>query len=251
VPVRARGPARLHALPLIRRAAAGDRPPATTRPRRTPQVYAGSKAWRKAFAAAADRQAVCARSGKSLCAADSQQSASQRAQLLVATSPQAYDARSAAMAGGFSAVGPPKDQQACTACVAFAILAAVQSAVASALHKDATSSLSEQARRRPRLGGAGAAAALAERARTAPLLRALRPAPGALAPPHPTPGRSRAYGTPPAHPTPLPQTPQDFFFCKGLSLGERRTCDSSWSMRDGVLAFIQAVAAKKYPVTEA
>jgi hypothetical protein len=62
----------------------------------------------------------------------------------MATSPASYDARIPAMTGGFSAVGPVKDQGNCTTCVAFAVLAAAQSAIASALQTNATSRLSEQ-----------------------------------------------------------------------------------------------------------
>ena len=64
--------------------------------------------------------------------------------LPVVASPQVYDSRNRKHTGGYIAVGPVKDQRECSTCTAFTILAAAQSAVASALRQHAESSLSEK-----------------------------------------------------------------------------------------------------------
>jgi hypothetical protein len=102
------------------------------------RVYAKSVAWRRAYAQAA--AAKCSTHSGSLCAPSA--TAEERVQLLMATSPQTFDARTGM--GTFSAVGAVKNQGTCAACVAFVVLAAAQSAVACALQEDASSQLSEQ-----------------------------------------------------------------------------------------------------------
>jgi len=84
----------------------------------------------------------CSKNSGSLCATQQSNALEQKSTLLVASSPQVYDARSPGQMGGFTAVGTPKSQQECNACVAFAVLGAAQSAIASVLKKDATSSIS-------------------------------------------------------------------------------------------------------------
>ncbi|KAI8467901.1 MAG: hypothetical protein J3K34DRAFT_523368 [Monoraphidium minutum] len=103
-------------------------------------AFAQSGAWKRSFTA--NTAGACRNQRGSLCA--SGLSLAQRAQLLMATSPQAYDARRAKDVGDFSAVGPVEDQGDCTTCVSFTVLAAAQSAMASALKEDAGSALSEQ-----------------------------------------------------------------------------------------------------------
>lgn len=105
-------------------------------------VYAKSKAWRIAFSNSQRRTSLCSASGGSLCAAGTK-SPDEISQLQMATSPQSFDARSSDQMGGFTAVGQPKNQGNCNTCVAFTILAAAQSAIAVALKRDATGSISE------------------------------------------------------------------------------------------------------------
>jgi hypothetical protein len=102
------------------------------------QVYIKSAAWRRAYKTSA--AASCSSRRGSLCAASA--TPEEQAQLLMATSPQIYDARTGV--GNFSAVGAVKDQGSCNTCVAYVVLAAAQSAIACALGKDASSQLSEQ-----------------------------------------------------------------------------------------------------------
>lgn len=83
---------------------------------RLENLYGASKAWRDSFAKDAQRSQCSAAAG-SLCASHGQ-TVEQAAQLLMATSPRAFDARSSSQNGGFSAVGPPKDQGGCSACEA-------------------------------------------------------------------------------------------------------------------------------------
>jgi hypothetical protein len=70
------------------------------------RVYGASVAWRNAY----KRNAVdaCRAKSGSLCA--SSLGLDQLAQLTLAASPQAYDSRSAQYTGGFTAVGPSKNQ---------------------------------------------------------------------------------------------------------------------------------------------
>uniref|UniRef100_A0A383WDA4 Peptidase C1A papain C-terminal domain-containing protein n=1 Tax=Tetradesmus obliquus TaxID=3088 RepID=A0A383WDA4_TETOB len=105
-------------------------------------IYGNSKVFKQAFATGRASQA-CSRSQGSLCSPYSQ-TMEQRGAMLIATSPQSFDARSHGAMGSFSAVAQPKDQGQCNSCVAFALLAAAQSAMACALKQDASSSISEQ-----------------------------------------------------------------------------------------------------------
>ncbi|WIA37148.1 hypothetical protein OEZ86_014109 [Tetradesmus obliquus] len=105
-------------------------------------IYSNSKAFKQAFATGRASQA-CSRSQGSLCSPYSQ-TMEQKGAMLIATSPQSFDARSHGAMGSFSAVAQPKDQGQCNSCVAFALLAAAQSAMACALKQDASSSISEQ-----------------------------------------------------------------------------------------------------------
>ena len=59
------------------------------------------------------------------------------AQLLMAASPSKYDARLPTHTGGFVAVSAVRNQGSCWACTSFALTAAAEAAVASALGKDA------------------------------------------------------------------------------------------------------------------
>eukprot|EP00878_Enallax_costatus_P014857 GHUV01015552.1.p2 GENE.GHUV01015552.1~~GHUV01015552.1.p2 ORF type:complete len:244 (+),score=35.84 GHUV01015552.1:2153-2884(+) len=87
--------------------------------------------------------AACSRRAGSLCSAADVQSVAAAAELLVATSPAMFDARNRTMMGGFSAVGPVKNQGQCSSCVAFVVLGAAQSAMACAFQQDAVSTMSE------------------------------------------------------------------------------------------------------------
>lgn len=105
-------------------------------------MYRGSIAFRNAYKLKAST--ACSSQKGSLCAA---QTWDMKAQLLMATSPQAFDARQPEQMGGFSAVSSVKDQQGCNTCVAFTVLAAAESAVACATRRDSSSSMfSEQVR---------------------------------------------------------------------------------------------------------
>eukprot|EP00775_Hariotina_reticulata_P012121 gene12121-12260_t len=110
--------------------------------KRLAAMYGQSVAFRRSYAKAkAQTATVCNAQSGSLCA---NSNAEQKATLLMATSPQVFDARSAQQMGGFTAVGAPKSQGDCNTCVAFALLGAAQSAMASVLKKDCTSAVSEQ-----------------------------------------------------------------------------------------------------------
>lgn len=67
-----------------------------------------SQSFRRAYASGS-AASVCSKSGGSLCSS-SGQTLADKAALLIATSPQAFDARSGSSMGGFSAVAQPKDQ---------------------------------------------------------------------------------------------------------------------------------------------
>jgi hypothetical protein len=60
-----------------------------------------------------------------------------RAALVVATSPAAYDTRVPGHNGGFPAAPPPRDQGGCNACVGMALAGAADAAVAMALRRPA------------------------------------------------------------------------------------------------------------------
>ena len=102
------------------------------------RLYKDSKAWRKVYKYS--RARACSKQSGSLCS--SAYGSQQDAQLLLmATSPQAYDSRKAAV---HTVVGPVKDQGLCSSCMAFAVLAAAESAMAVALQQSASGALSEQ-----------------------------------------------------------------------------------------------------------
>ena len=85
------------------------------------------------------------RAGSALCASGLTGDKAEDAQVLpIVTSPQVYDSRNRKHTGGYNAIGLVKDQGECASCTSFTVLAAAQSAVASALRRDAESSLSER-----------------------------------------------------------------------------------------------------------
>ena len=85
------------------------------------------------------------RARSALCASGLTGDKAEDAQLLpIVASPQVYDSRNRKHTGGYNAIGPVKDQGECATCTSFTVLAAAQSAVASALRRDAESSLSER-----------------------------------------------------------------------------------------------------------
>lgn len=95
--------------------------------------------WRASYAA--DPAAAC-NTAAGLCAANP--GSEDYGKLLVATSPADYDARTAT-AGSYNPVSPVLDQRPCQSAVAFAVIAAAEAAVASALKVNAsTVSLSQQ-----------------------------------------------------------------------------------------------------------
>lgn len=97
-------------------------------------------AFRSAYAA--NPQAACRLNRRSLCGAAA--GTDDYVKLQVACSPAEYDARYNA-GPNFNPIGPPKDQRPCQTAVAFAITAAAEAAVASALHINGSSiSLSQQ-----------------------------------------------------------------------------------------------------------
>eukprot|EP00878_Enallax_costatus_P032448 GHUV01035659.1.p1 GENE.GHUV01035659.1~~GHUV01035659.1.p1 ORF type:complete len:198 (+),score=32.74 GHUV01035659.1:349-942(+) len=56
-----------------------------------------------------------------------------KAAITEATSPAVYDARNPDKTGGYNLINPPRDQGYCDACVAFAVTAAAETAMAAAL----------------------------------------------------------------------------------------------------------------------
>jgi hypothetical protein len=84
---------------------------------------------------AARTSSRCAdRGSATLCGVDiSNTAAANKAALLVAASPAAYDTRVSDQVGGFAAAPAPRDQYDCNACVAMAVAAAADAAVAMAL----------------------------------------------------------------------------------------------------------------------
>ena len=84
------------------------------------------------------RTNACASKRGSLCAAGI--SDEEQTVLLMATSPLSYHS---GQSRELSAVGPVRDQGRCSACLAFAVTAAAESAMATALHQEARGVLSE------------------------------------------------------------------------------------------------------------
>uniref|UniRef100_A0A383VH09 Peptidase C1A papain C-terminal domain-containing protein n=1 Tax=Tetradesmus obliquus TaxID=3088 RepID=A0A383VH09_TETOB len=97
------------------------------------QLYSGSQAWKRAYKQ--NPKAACSKGGRgSLCAASSTDDATTYAQLMLATSPQAYSSTSSGAA--VQLVAPAQDQQQCLTCAAFAVAAAAETAMASVLQVD-------------------------------------------------------------------------------------------------------------------
>ena len=100
------------------------------------RIYGKTRAWIKSYKYG-NRAAACSLERGSLCAAGID--GDEKLQLLMATSPLAYDTRRQPV----TAVGPVKDQRSCSACLAFAVVAAAQSAMATALQREVSGGLSE------------------------------------------------------------------------------------------------------------
>lgn len=98
-------------------------------------LYASSKAWRKRFSKSPAAACSSKRTGgSSLCAAaDKDDELYLYAQLMLATSPQAYSSINTSQVGLVGLVAPAGHQLACESCVAFAVTAAAETAMAAAL----------------------------------------------------------------------------------------------------------------------
>lgn len=98
------------------------------------QLYSSSKTWRSDFLQ--NPAAACTKKGgASLCAADSTETTNSYAQLLMATSPQAYNSTTyyPAQVGSVRLVAAAGDQRSCQSCTAFAVAAAAETAMAAVL----------------------------------------------------------------------------------------------------------------------
>jgi hypothetical protein len=96
------------------------------------QQYKNSKAWKRAYKQ--QPSSACARSGiGSLCAAQTTSATDAYAQLMLATSPQAYSSTNKIK---LRLVAPAQDQAECQTCTAFAVAAAAETAMAAALQVD-------------------------------------------------------------------------------------------------------------------
>jgi hypothetical protein len=96
------------------------------------QLYSGSQAWRRAYKQ--HPAAACSKaSGASLCAAAGADAAGTYAQLIMAAAPQAYSSTGDSKV---RLVSPAQDQGPCQTCAAFAVAAAAETAIASALQVD-------------------------------------------------------------------------------------------------------------------
>lgn len=96
------------------------------------QQYKNSKAWKRAYKQSPS--SACSRSGSaSLCAAQTASATDAYAQLMLATSPQAYSSTSSTRV---HLVSPAQDQAECQTCTAFAVAAAAETAMAAALQVD-------------------------------------------------------------------------------------------------------------------
>jgi hypothetical protein len=96
------------------------------------QLYSSSKAWKRAYKQR-PKAACSSTSSSSLCAAAATDSVNTYAQLMLATSPEAYSSTNASRV---PLVTPAQDQQECQTCAAFAVAAAAETAMASALQVD-------------------------------------------------------------------------------------------------------------------
>jgi hypothetical protein len=98
------------------------------------QLYSSSKAWKRAYKQQ-PKSACSSTSGASLCAAAAAatDAVNTYAQLMLATSPEVYTSTNYSRV---QLVAPAQDQQECQTCAAFAVAAAAETAMASALQVD-------------------------------------------------------------------------------------------------------------------
>jgi hypothetical protein len=144
------------------------------------ELYKRSGSWHLKYRKS--RSYACRDQKGSLCAARLDNS--EKAELMLATSPEAYDSRKA---GGFSAVSRVQDQSDCFACVAFAIVATAETSLATALRKDASS---------------------------------------------------------------MDFSEQDFYFCKASTPEFEPSCFSTWSLKEGLWAWIRLANEGNYITNE-
>lgn len=100
------------------------------------QLYKSSQKWKIDYRLQ-PRAACSSRSRNNLCAAADTESRDAYFQLVMATSPRIYSTTNSSQAGAANLVAPPGDQQACQTCSAFAVGAAAETAMASALRVNA------------------------------------------------------------------------------------------------------------------
>ncbi|KIY97193.1 hypothetical protein MNEG_10771 [Monoraphidium neglectum] len=43
---------------------------------------------------------------------------------------------------------------------------------------------------------------------------------------------------------------QDFYWCKGTEPGQERSCSTNWSIKSGIITWVELTRAGKYPVSE-
>jgi hypothetical protein len=46
------------------------------------------------------------------------------------------------------------------------------------------------------------------------------------------------------------QCPSDFYWCKGTEPGQERSCSTNWSIKSGIITWVELTRAGKYPVSE-
>ncbi len=109
------------------------------------QLHSSSTSWRRSYKQSP--KSACSKGGRgSLCAAAGADAADAYAQLMLATSPQAYSSLNPQYAGSVRLVAPPGDQEGCQTCVAWAVTSAAETAMATALRVNVLScSISVQA----------------------------------------------------------------------------------------------------------
>lgn len=96
------------------------------------ELYSSSQAWRRAFKQ--QPKSACSKAtGTSLCAPAATDAVNTYAQLMLATSPSTY---SSTADSRVNLVSPAQDQGPCHTCAAFAVAAAAETAIASALQVD-------------------------------------------------------------------------------------------------------------------
>eukprot|EP00878_Enallax_costatus_P035658 GHUV01039845.1.p1 GENE.GHUV01039845.1~~GHUV01039845.1.p1 ORF type:complete len:215 (-),score=29.93 GHUV01039845.1:51-695(-) len=92
-----------------------------------------------------DPKKSCIAGNANVCAPGESGGGNTYSTLLIATSPSAYDSANPSDTGGFSCIGPARDQLTCKTCTAMVAVAAAEAAVACTLRIDAaTVRLSEQ-----------------------------------------------------------------------------------------------------------